>query len=313
MVDTISIIKRSVITHFDDSHLKRKRPVFDDETGEIIGIRGYLEPNLIISYTNRCLRITGSLSKFYFGDNLKVLNHEQFMMVIKNIENSLEVNLYDAIIQRLDFAGNLSVPIKVKRIFKLIGDCKYFNRFIEKNTLYFNSGVRKKIFYDKGLESKMNLHKGKFLMRFEVRWNYRFLKSWSIKNFGEENLQVEKLFNPVVFNKLVLLWGKEYYDIHKINYSILDFSKISKFKDIENQFILLGIESAGGLTKIIETIKLSNNINPLFSPSELSRYFRKLWGMNKLEQITIHNKLISQLDEEISIVVRSNLTRIYEG
>ncbi|WP_153042826.1 phage/plasmid replication domain-containing protein [Rufibacter ruber] len=306
MVDTIKICKVGVIPHFQEFPLHNILPVICEETGEIIGSKGILGENLRIYYSNGCLSIKGSISRLHLGDNVNILQHSQLTEAFKRIEKELRVDLGEAKIKRLDLAANIEVPIKVNEYYRLLGSSKYYNRFVEKGSLYYNSGSRKMVFYDKRKEAKIKGHPAN-LMRFEVRWLKEYLKSWSKKTLGYPDLLVNDLLNPSTYNQLIRAWGDEYYSIHKPQIPSFNFALISKPKDIEKQLMLIGIETLGGYNAIVEMLLLSKAQHHLLYPEALSRIKANLRKISTLDNLTQVNNLIIRLDKEIGKIVSENL------
>lgn len=309
MVDTISIYLDLTIANFGNINLLGRRLIIDASTREITGIEGYLRGNLRVRYNLGRLNISGSLAKFYFGNNVRILHHSETVDAIKQIESNLDVALTNARITRLDFADNMEVAIPVKQCFPFFGASRYYERFMNKNTLYYNSNARKKTFYDKGLES--NLGSGVNVLRFEVRWLGKYLNYKFKKEAGLQCFQVQHLLNPITYNYLVRLWQEEFDSIQKNSFGVFDLTKCTTPKQIEQQLVLAGIEFLGGINELTNSIKLSIAKNPLPYPEMHSRINKNLRKFSLLNNHYSDYPFIKELEKIMHRKVNFNLASLH--
>jgi hypothetical protein len=305
MVDTIGITLGYEVSQFEKLELKNIQCIVNRDTGEQVGLRGIFVENFNIYYSYGSLKIIGSLSRFLTGTNYNILTYNQLIEAFNKLGKLLNIDLNNAQIHRLDFAENLQMRSKSKAWFHYLGPSKFYKRFIEGNTIYYNSGNRKMAFYNKNLESKSKNNVN--ILRFETRWLKPYLNSWTKKELTKEYLQVDDLLKPIIFNKLLKLWEKEYGSILKNNSLLIDFSIANTPKNVENQLILFAINKLGGFNNVIRLIELSKAESPFLRPETFSRIKKGLYRLSSLENLTRKSEFILMLDDEVKKAVIRNL------
>lgn len=182
-------------------------------------IVGHLE-NMLIEINGSTLKIRGSLSKWYKGNNVYGITFKEVKEAITDLENVLGVPLERAKITRLDIADSFNMKYKAELY---IDHLHYLNGYIRNlatsNCVYFVQKNKSKVsqtlrlcFYDKDKELKDKkdiegkLAKGSdlgHLLRYELRIkSLRYL-------FGRE-IRCSDLFSEFFYTDLIDLWFNMY-------------------------------------------------------------------------------------------------------
>src|SRR5690606_7973347 len=123
-----------------------------------------------------------------------------------------------AIFSGLDLEGTIATVYKPNSYFEYLGYSPYFNRFVEKNTLYYSNGNRKKRFYNKSLKNKKDLgiinSSTTNLLRFETSYKKKALNRLC-KKLNLDNLKLYDLKDPIIQKGLTNIWLDEYNSISK--------------------------------------------------------------------------------------------------
>src|SRR5690606_5279917 len=128
--------------------LKNVREEVVKDTGEVRYKATVSNKTINVSINGDRLRIFGSLSQYYKVSYSSLLWNEVPLAICK-LEDELQVKLSNLNLSQIDLESTFPVQQKPKQYFEFLGDAPYFNRFEEKNTLYYNSGNRKIRVYDK--------------------------------------------------------------------------------------------------------------------------------------------------------------------
>lgn len=175
--------------------------------------------NLKITISVRYIIITGSLSKFYFGDNLHALTRETPRLAIKELSGLLHLNIDEADVMRIDVGANFHMQFRPKTYYSFLGEHLSLKRALyNPNTLYYTSGgknpSRVLAFYDKGKESRQ---KGINLLRYEARWE----NNLSQKLKYSAPIKGKTLYKPDFYEFIITCWKDNYFNIRKVCTPIL--------------------------------------------------------------------------------------------
>jgi len=113
-------------------------------------IKGNLK-NLSIYATPRKLTIMGSIAKYYIGDNITGLPIQKVIEAIEKLTNTLECNLFDAMVNRVDIGTCLTLNNNPDVYRSLLTHKPNYYKNEYKNSTYFHTNTDYKVlaFYTK--------------------------------------------------------------------------------------------------------------------------------------------------------------------
>lgn len=211
MIDTITGYMELNRTKFKDiEHLLHNATIREkDKCFIYVCSVSNFKIKLFLDSNSKPYRISfnGSLAKFYFGNNLEVLDLKATRLAIESLSKELGVNLSKAKITRLDFGINVSVKHPVHEYISSIQSYPRlkFGRYKETISFFSFKGSKALTFYDKIyqlknrdplLYNKLPIHiKNLNLLRFEVRFKKNLNSNLGTKNLTMNNLYQERIFS----------------------------------------------------------------------------------------------------------------------
>lgn len=259
--------------------------------------------NFSVYINDAGVSLKGSLSKFYFGNNIQSLSLDDTYKAIEMLSEMLNISLFDAKITRIDIGAVLITKYAPISYFKYFGNKRYFKRsqYMD-NTLYYRTDKRSLAFYDKTIEAKkakINIpdeYLDKNLLRYELRFTQRIAIQ-----LKEKEITGLTLCNNLFFSKLISHWKNEYASIEKINSNQqLNYEEISTPKDAKEAFMsmLLVNEDISRIENYVNELKS----NSTFAyPRDYTRLNKDL--MNLLSNSSNNeNKQIIELNEKIMML-----------
>lgn len=290
--------------------LKNVREEVVKDTGEVRYKATVSNKTINVSINGDRLRIFGSLSQYYKVSYSSLLWNEVPLAICK-LEDELQVKLSNLNLSQIDLESTFPVQQKPKQYFEFLGDAPYFNRFEEKNTLYYNSGNRKIRVYDKSKKVKKDLNMSEVdilnCIRFEVSYKNQYIKTIE-NNLGLEKMVIEHIFNSDIQKYLLDLWLREYKQINKHPKLNLDMDNIQGLGELKNKLLLSKIDDLGGVTEVIDMIKRSSS-----SKLDSKAMYKIKTGLKELSGKSINVLPCSHLDElneSISIAYIKNYLSI---
>lgn len=214
MIDTIGI-RLSMAEIGDNMDFMRIKDIFGN-MGYYFSPRGNEcftgnLKNLKIRIYKNSLTLSGSLSEWYFGNNVETFTYFTFLDAIKRLEDTFQISLEKAVITRLDMAGNFSMTYSPRVYQDNLLSLKKFKRgYMEGDTLYFFSTGQKLCVYDKTKEMRTKYPdypmKEGHLLRYEMRL-FNFKK--------DERLTIGEFCQKKRYRQYVRLWWDLYKKIVK--------------------------------------------------------------------------------------------------
>lgn len=238
---------------------------FDGGFGYVDGLR--------VSVTENTVNIKGSLSKYFYGDNIMTLTLAHTKEAIKRLGKELNLPIDKADVMEVEIAENFEVdnpPELYISKMKSLGT-SHPNRW-ESGTTYFpiikGSMLR---LYNKGKESRQrgkHRHKRescplpegekKNLLRYEMQFGRTKIR----QVFGRR-LKACDLYNKQIFWQFIAEWFGAYEDIGKISDRLFDipFEQIKSTKDMEDWCICIA-NTVINLPNFIKEQLFKNRENP---------------------------------------------------
>jgi len=220
-----------------------KQNYIDGVTGELFE-QGNLE-GLDIKEYSRGIKINGSLSKYFFGNNFETLTREQTKDAVQRISDSLHLDVEEANLSRIDFATNIIITEPPQNYYSFFGDSARLNKSIQGSTLYISNKSRAIVFYDKCKEAKRRkMHipdefKNKNVLRYEYR----------LKRIKKKQITLEDLYSKEIYYWLIDEWLHSYQDIRRIPRLRIkkEIKEMKNLKAFEGNGWKLLIQQLGGI------------------------------------------------------------------
>ncbi|WP_374365136.1 phage/plasmid replication protein [Cloacibacterium sp.] len=255
-------------------------------------ITGYLD-NLLVSVSENGLSIKGSLNKFWYDDNFCKLTRQEAQHSIEKLQDLLQVNLLNADIKRLDIAHNFIMNEEVKNYYNFLGDCNYYKRLSQADSIYYNNGLRTKLFYDKVKEGKTKgaetpqIWQKSNVLRYELRFMKRLPKQ-----FKKSQVLVSDLFDENFYINTIDSWINEYVEIKKNRLLTPNIDNMTSKNSLE--YLLSAYIEKFGKSFADDFLEL--NKNNFSTTKEASRSKKKL---KELKGLTEESPLMKELDSKI--------------
>lgn len=210
---------------------------YNNETN-ILTLKGKIENYNVFLKQDRII-LNGSLCKFWLANNIETLTKQQTAEAIQCLSDTLLLPIHKAKINRLDFAQNIITDYKPTTYYEYLGNCQYYNRFVQKSSIYYQNTLRKIIFYDKIEELKNKKliipkeWKDKNVLRYENRFTKNVTKEFRLS----EPLTMKNLTDTNFCKKVLQKWTQNYKAINKTNKTIIDMNKVKTEKDFEEALL----------------------------------------------------------------------------
>lgn len=260
MVDTISI--RLGIEQAGNIELLACIPACLQDVSEHIfeggkiAITGRLK-NLKVSVTDNAVTVKdGSLTKWYLGDNLKMLSRGDIEKAFTKMSDTLHLPMNKADVKRLDFGKNIMLAHSVNAYLPYLGSNGRYTRLEQKTALNYKITGRELCVYDKIAEMKSRgdvpsrLYAGRHVFRYEKRYLQGIAKY-----FNREIVTVETLYDETFYMGLVNDWYKDYQSIQKQKTFKIDLSMITTKEQMKMLGVLALVEQQGGKLAAFENIR----------------------------------------------------------
>ena len=162
MIDTISgYMKIKNMSYSDFEHLFINKRVSEKENGYKISFNlSNFKISITFDEKNNPIKLSfyGSLTKFYFGNNLAQLDWKTTKEAIKKLSDNLNLDISKARLTRIDFGVNILIQKPIYHYTScLLGTKRLkWQRYKESITFFSKSGSKSLTFYDKINEMKNN-------------------------------------------------------------------------------------------------------------------------------------------------------------
>ncbi len=306
MIDTITLILSPKPEAFNYEVLENQTSSIND-TGEIIIGTGSLKNLQVKDFSNRIM-ISGSLTKYALNNNYCNPTYEEIQNALLEISKELRFNLDDARVTRLDVAYNFLLKHPVKKYLLQFGGLKFHKtaNWDNSETLMYKTKHRKIVFYHKLLEMKSKREKvpdeliasvNKYL-RYEIQLTKKIHEE-----FGVSTVTANMLLDPKFFQKIIDVWKKYYFQIHKTNkgrFRNLVFDAPTRLK---NSLAAQGLQKIG----FEEVLKMINAEKSELGPKKTTRLKKMIKELSIDTDATVSYPLITELDSLIEDVCNNYL------
>ena len=256
------------------------------------------------------ITITGSLHKFFKGDNLSEFTFDELKQALQLLADKTGLNILSGIIKRIDFGANIPVknPVTMYNLLLTYAPRYVKDTFSNYQTVTFRKKHIALTFYDKikqiDASTKKKHYRSISLNKNVIRYELKLLKRLAkTLNHAEKDIYVYDLINGDVYKKLTRVWYKEYRSIIKLSEHI--------YPDLFNNFHCYlesqGVTKLGGISEVIEILdkwcKYKDN-------SRQAKYNIKSKVIAALEAGTKTHNYVIELNKKIRKIKKETLSSI---
>ena len=291
------------------AQLTKAKEILDLSTGTVT-VTGHCK-NFRVTVKETGIFMSGSLSKFYYGNNQSTLNLKDTKDAITTLSDALHLPLSEGLVRRLDFAGNYIISHPVASYFDALSNCPYYEKLSYNSSLYFESGRRTMLFYDKVAEQI--LKKEPIIKEFEgqnvLRYEYR-LQNKIADQLKRDFVKVSDLYEPDFYREVLLRYHNEYKSIHKMNYLFFDPEIIGDVKALKNQLLIDGIEARGGEKVVLDMLEAAKKRGEFTNGMQYGRSRKMVRELCSKPILTGKSDFITELDFKINEKVQTELSSL---
>jgi hypothetical protein len=278
--------------------------------GETV-LSGVLNDVFKITVNRNGVNLSGSICKYYLGDNFETLGRGDTQKAIEKISDTLYLPLAKSTVSRLDVAQNFIVKKPVDVYYNHLGGLKYSCRIgvvngagtVEGLYYYLSKGLL--VFYDKIKEQKNKrqpipeLYQNKNVLRYEQRYEKRLAKA-----FKTEQVTAGMLYDEKFYINLLDTWGSNYFAIKKINDITVNFENMKGKRDLYTLGVLSLIEREGGVIEFIAQINEAYRSGKLTKKMAFDIKQAVEKACREKVDITAKNECIFELDKKVKEAVK---------
>ncbi|PSL01920.1 phage/plasmid replication domain-containing protein [Cecembia rubra] len=266
---------------------------------------GQLGNSFKVYISEQGISLKGSLAKFLLSDNFQTLKRSESKTAFEKLGDELGLLVNRAKVSRIDFAHNFEMKYRPEIYYPYLGDCQYFKRIAQPNSVYWTNKNRTKLVYNKVLEAKTKGErisgdwKQKNVLRYEMRYTKRLCE-----NLRQPEIFASTLSDERFYKRMVIHWIQEYNSIHKLNEINLNFDAMNSPKDFIKQLALMKIKEIGQ-QKVLEMVEEMREKGTFDKPEYYSRLKKEIREICKMPEQTKSTELILELDEKVRQVISS--------
>lgn len=188
----------------------------------------------------------GSLTKWYLGDNLKILSRSDIKKAIEKMSDCLHLPIKEADVRAFHFGKNIPVKYPVSLYLPYLGTNGRYTRLEQKSTINYKIVERELCIYDKIAEMKHKgdmpppLYDGKNILRYEKRYNKNLTGYFSIAT-----IKAATLYDEDFYMRIITDWHKDYLNIQKQKQFKLNTEMITTKEQMKMLGVLSLIEMQG--------------------------------------------------------------------
>ena len=250
------------------------------------------------------LKITGSLAKFHYGDNLQKLTRSETEQAIQKLSETLTVDMKQAKVQRLDIGANFVLSKPCAEYQACLGEIPRMKRSTltsaQGEGVYFQNSKRTLAIYNKVKDCQKlrqpipEVFQGRHVLRYELR----YMKNISAQ-LKLQTVTAQDLYSEIFYIDILNRWRDCYFSINKNEgYRMRDDIDIEKPKDLINYFAAIGIQQLGGTGKVLELLKVSQQSGKLTKQRAYSLR-NKVHEITTIPKLVEPNNSIKELDSKV--------------
>ena len=286
------------------NYLTKATEQIDRQTGET-KVFGYLD-GLKVSIYCSGVSVIGSLSKYYYPNNIYPLDRHTTKDALVKLGDGLHADVSKANVTGLEFGTVLLLSHSVPEYLQRLGDMPYpLHRYhFEPETLYYKTGNKQQpvtyAFYDKIAEARKDGlqlpvgFEGQNLLKYEIRLNRRLPKQLNVPE-----VKASTLYERTFYKHLMQRWQNDYFSIKKQKQVITNvMDKIQTVTDAFNVYVarLMAASNKDDVAGFIEELK----DNKVFkNRSDYNRLKKKIQEVSSKAGLMVSDELIKELDDAI--------------
>ena len=257
--------------------------------------------NYKVNISEAGISFKGSIAKNQLNDNYQTLTRGDSQRAFEKMKDELHIPIDRAKVTRIDFAQNFIVKHPPEAYYNYLGDCTHYHRLMQPNSLYYNNGLRKILFYNKIAQGKKIgmpvpvIFQGKNILRYELSHNTRLPYQ-----FNMPEITTSHLYNELFYMGMVNRWVQQYEAINKLK--IFTPKIENPMTATQSQKILFAaLVSQVGQNEVLQMVEQWHSQSLYTSDRE---YFRAK-GQIKVMMKKVsgeHNELITELDKKVRAV-----------
>ncbi|MCO6496490.1 MAG: hypothetical protein J5I50_02390 [Chitinophagaceae bacterium] len=212
--------------------------------------------NLRVTVSENSVSVkNGSLTKFYLGDNLKMMSRGDVQQSFQKLSDLLHLPFDKADVRAFDFGKNISLSYPISLYLGYLGDNGRYTRLEQRTALYYKLNDRELSIYDKLAEMRSKgeeipeLYKECNILRYEKRYQNRVAKYFNLPS-----LKVMDLYSEDFYIKLVDDWYRDYLRIKKQKLILFSMDNIKTKEQMKLLGVLSLVDRLGGQVRAIKNI-----------------------------------------------------------
>lgn len=305
MIDTIVIIltKHDAHTDWDIYQIADRLDIDTVRTttsANSVFLTGKLK-NMNLLITPDYLRVTGSLTKYYFDNNLQTMSHDDIVTAIVSLGDELGLPIERGYIKRIDVGRNIIVKNNVRQYLNSFDETDGYHRDRINDRLLYKktNGTHSMIMYDKKKELQKNARefyqynrngilKGKNILRYEVKLEQKINQLLKYKR-----VKVVHLRSTTFLKKLNNFWHMKYKSIStKKTFSFS--TDIASYGDFKRELLVKAIKDMGvvSLYKLLEDLRKTGKMTSN----------QKAYAKQNIKRLVAGTSSLIELDQTVELM-----------
>ncbi|MGL5979418.1 MAG: phage/plasmid replication domain-containing protein [Phocaeicola sp.] len=278
----------------------------DINTGEV-RYYGNMD-GLKISIYMSGISIVGSLSKYYYPNNIYPLDKHSTAEAITKLSDNIHIGLSDARVTGLEFGTQFLMTRPVTDYLPKLGDLSRMERYtFGRNTLYYKlrgkQAAKTLCFYDKkadatakGMELPIGFSDAN-LLKYELRYDKRITNQLKVNEVTASTLSKSSFYG------LMMNQYQEHYNSIK-KQSNLKINIMAEIKTVNDGFeaFMASLLSQGEQDKAEAFINELKSAKVFQNRNDYYRLKKKIQDISAKASVTESDELIKELDREIKNV-----------
>ena len=247
------------------------------------------------------LSLSGSLCKYYLGNNIRTLDNSTVKDAINMLSDNIHLPLKDATLRRIDLAENFEMRYEVPLYYSLLGSTDRYKRLEQNNGINYRMTIKEMLFYGKIPELRENgveipeRYNGVNLLRYEFR-----LKNHLSQQLKTTELNVSRLYNEQFYKELINIWKAEYNSIYKYKQHNINLNSINNVKQFKSRILLEGIKSLGGESEALKIIEQAKNQGYFKNKMQVKRFKDLVKSICNEPNSSFESDAIDELNKKIN-------------
>lgn len=254
------------------------------------------------------LWFNGSLSKFYFGNNLAHLDLESTKKAVEKLSDKLNLDFSEAIITRVDVGFSFILKKPIPKYISYLQDYPRLSVLLKfPNSITFGPSNRNSLTYYDKLNEMKNRQKDAFkelnknfsnkhILRYETRLFTPFKKELGIKSIKAKNL-----YSKTIQKKLFSIWKTKYYETLKLSIDVDPRYLLKERNGTLLYSAFLGIKMLG--YRKIKSEVYSTNFKVKNHSQKRSKMLSPIKDLLKeVNSKKLDNNLMKELDSKIELM-----------